>query len=246
MDQRRVRLGDIVDDYCPRERRLTNHAVVAMIEDEIRQTRCTTCDAEHPYKSGKIPRRRKKSEDETDAPAAAMPAGQGGDESASESDVDPAFDGRLAAGLDDASGPDEGHAELEPKSAAAAPEGAAAPDSVEDGPVRRPLIRATLPRPEGQPTARPLPEFTVRQPGVRGGGGGRHGDFRGPRDSRQSANGNRPGGGGGQARHGRSGSGHGRPSGGSHRGASRQEHQGGHGRSGGSTPHGRGGKKRSR
>ena len=32
MEQRRLRLGDILDDYCPRERRVTNHAVVAMIE----------------------------------------------------------------------------------------------------------------------------------------------------------------------------------------------------------------------
>ena len=65
MEQRRLRLGDILDDYCPRERRLTNHAVVAMIEEDVKQTRCTTCDAEHVYKGGKVPRRRKK-----DTPAA--------------------------------------------------------------------------------------------------------------------------------------------------------------------------------
>ena len=59
MEQRRLRLGDILDDYCPRERRVTNHVVVAIIEDEIKQTRCSTCDAEHPYKGGKAPRRRK-------------------------------------------------------------------------------------------------------------------------------------------------------------------------------------------
>ena len=29
--QRQLRLGDILDDYCPRERRVTNHAIVAMI-----------------------------------------------------------------------------------------------------------------------------------------------------------------------------------------------------------------------
>ncbi len=51
MQQRRLRLGDILDDYCPRERRITNHAVVAMIEDEVKQTRCTTCDADHEYKA---------------------------------------------------------------------------------------------------------------------------------------------------------------------------------------------------
>jgi hypothetical protein len=60
MEQRRLRLGDILDDYCPRERRLTNHAVVAMIEEDVKQTRCTTCDTEHAYKGGKIPKRRKK------------------------------------------------------------------------------------------------------------------------------------------------------------------------------------------
>ena len=47
MQQRRLRLGDILDDYCPRERRITNHVVVAMIDDEVKQTRCTTCDADH-------------------------------------------------------------------------------------------------------------------------------------------------------------------------------------------------------
>src|SRR5262245_51120587 len=67
MQQRRVRLGDILDDYCPRERRVTNHAVVAMIEDDVKQTSCTTCDAEHEYKHAKVPapRRRK--------PATALP-----------------------------------------------------------------------------------------------------------------------------------------------------------------------------
>src|SRR5262245_24269664 len=60
MEQRRLRLGDILDDYCPRERRVTNHTVVAIIENDIKQTRCTTCDAEHPYKGGKAPRRKKK------------------------------------------------------------------------------------------------------------------------------------------------------------------------------------------
>jgi hypothetical protein len=44
----------------------------------------------------------------------------------------------------------------------------AAPEESE-GPVHRPLIRATLPRPEGQPPARPTPEFTIRQPNPRPG-----------------------------------------------------------------------------
>lgn len=60
MEQRTLRLGDIVDDYCPREKRLTNHAIVAVVDDTIKQTRCTTCDAEHVYKNGREPRIRKK------------------------------------------------------------------------------------------------------------------------------------------------------------------------------------------
>src|SRR6186713_1897158 len=61
MQQRQLRLGDILDDYCPRERRLANHTVVAMVGNDVRLTRCTTCDTEHPYKGGKVPRQRTKS-----------------------------------------------------------------------------------------------------------------------------------------------------------------------------------------
>src|SRR5206468_877175 len=77
-----------------------------------------------------------------------------------------------------------GAEEMPPVAAAAAPAvdpqpadevvEAAEPDAngpepnVEEGPVHRPLIRATLPRPEGQPPpTRPAPEFTIRQPGGR-------------------------------------------------------------------------------
>src|SRR4030095_10532886 len=62
MQQRQLRLGDILDDYCPRERRVTNHAVVAMLGSDVKQTRCTTCDAEHEYKHAKVPRQRRKTE----------------------------------------------------------------------------------------------------------------------------------------------------------------------------------------
>ena len=62
MQQRQLRLGDILDDYCPRERRVTNHAIVAMIGEDVKQTRCTTCEADHEYKHAKIPRQRRKTE----------------------------------------------------------------------------------------------------------------------------------------------------------------------------------------
>src|SRR5258708_24311464 len=62
MQQRQLRLGDILDDYCPRERRVTNHAIVAMIGDDVKQVRCTTCDADHEFKHAKVPRQRRKTE----------------------------------------------------------------------------------------------------------------------------------------------------------------------------------------
>src|SRR2546427_11791159 len=74
MQQRQLRLGDILDDYCPRERRVTNHAVVAMVGENVKQTRCTTCDAEHEYKHAKVPRQRRKS----DTPALIAQVAAGG------------------------------------------------------------------------------------------------------------------------------------------------------------------------
>src|SRR5829696_8413095 len=62
MQDRRYRPGDVLDDYCPRERRITDHAIVAMIDDEIRRTRCGSCDAEHEYKEGKVPPPRRKTQ----------------------------------------------------------------------------------------------------------------------------------------------------------------------------------------
>jgi hypothetical protein len=151
VEQRRLRVGDTVDDYCPRERRVTNHAIVAMIEDEIRQTRCATCDAEHPFKGGSAPRRRRK-----DAPETLYNEVLSGMSDQPDTRVTttptpapeiPNSDAPLSGA--DASSPDDGT----PR---------------DEGPVRRSLIRATLPRPDGIPKERPMPEFTIRQPGQRG------------------------------------------------------------------------------
>lgn len=178
MEQRRLRVGDTVDDYCPRERRVTNHAVVAMIDDEIRQTRCATCHAEHRFKGGSAPRRRRK-----DAPDALY------NEVLSGMSDQP--DTRVSAPRPDA--PSEiptGETATTPAEDAPADDGAPR----DEGPVRRPLIRATLPRPDGIPKERPLPEFTIRQPGQRGGfrdqGRGGRGAG-GPRQGSDQGNGQR-------------------------------------------------------
>lgn len=241
MEQRPLRLGDILDDYCPRERRVTNHAVVAMIEEDVRQTRCTTCDAEHAYKGGKAPRSRAKKGSpaalykevlagmgDVDVPPA--PSAPARVPAATEDDPQPVDARTLAAPddeqddeLDDASGGGDddasaGEATLNVRELIAQRRGPAAGQvydgptdpvparpaqdedealapgpAVEEGPVHRPLIRATLPRPEGQKETRPIPDFTMRQPIARGrfrGGEGRMRPRGGPGGNAHGPNGN--------------------------------------------------------
>ena len=221
MEQRPLRLGDIVDDYCPRERRITDHAVVAMIDDAIKQTRCTACDAEHPYKGGKAPRRKK-------APATGRLYKE---VLAGIKEADTAGDGEIASAEDAASSDDFPVADV-PARAAAAELVAALPADpaplmveevaeeaedpvLDEGPVHRPLIRATLPRPEGMKVERPIPDFTIRH----NGNGRPHGNGSNFRDARGGAGKARSNGqqrfnrGPGGARQGRGGSGPGSGSG---------------------------------
>jgi hypothetical protein len=216
--QRPLRLGDLVDDYCPRERRVTNHAIVAIVEDTIRQTRCTTCESDHVYKGGKAPVRKKKDEkaalydqvlaDVTSGHAPSPPA--------------PVVEAVVPLAA-------------QPAASDAAP--TPAPPVVDEGwSLNRPLIRASLPRNDSQPpTPRAIPEFTMHQRNVRGShhfrsggpgtggfdrgqgangnGGGYRGGFRadsqgqgpgqGPREQGQpgSPGGQRPGGGRRRRRH---------------------------------------------
>jgi hypothetical protein len=186
MQQRQLRPGDILDDYCPRERRLTNHVIVAMIGEDIKQTRCTTCDSDHEYKHARVPRQRKKSE----APAILSPVASVTPKKVVHELHEPE---ELSAPVDEhedvvAAAPPE---QNQPSDESAPVEQEHDEDTNEpvadEGPVHRPLIRAQLPRTEGQPPAtRQGPDFTIRQPG------GRNNRFR-PRNQRggQSFQGNR-------------------------------------------------------
>jgi hypothetical protein len=168
MEQRPLRLGDIVDDYCPRERRITNHAIVALVEQEIRQTRCATCDAEHVYKEAKVPRRRRGDE--------GLGAGEEG--------------GTMTPGqLVTRTGSPGDESTPTPVAADSAPTDPAPPDDTErskDGWLsHRPLIRASLPRTAADPPPpRPIPVFTMHQRSTRGSQafrqGGNGGNDRGP------------------------------------------------------------------
>ena len=49
------RLGDILDDYCVKCRRLTNHSIVSLIEGKAAKVRCRTCYSDHDYRNEQIP-----------------------------------------------------------------------------------------------------------------------------------------------------------------------------------------------
>jgi hypothetical protein len=187
MQQRQPRLGDILDDYCPRERRLTNHAVVAMIGDEVRQTRCTTCESEHEYKHARVPRQRRKPEQS--ALYSQVLAHVNPKKIVSPANDEPALD---EAPVDEAPVVDDippfepveakpavdAHVEEDAVIEAASDvdalfqipageQGDAAGEEqpIEEGPAHRRLIRAQLPRHDGQvTTSRQGPDFTIRQP----------------------------------------------------------------------------------
>jgi len=47
-----LRLGDLIDDYCPRCRHLLNHAIASMIDGQVVKVICQTCYSEHAYQHG--------------------------------------------------------------------------------------------------------------------------------------------------------------------------------------------------
>jgi hypothetical protein len=47
------RLGDMIDDYCPRCKLLLNHAIASMVEGKVAKVICQTCLTEHAFLHGK-------------------------------------------------------------------------------------------------------------------------------------------------------------------------------------------------
>ena len=50
-----LRLGDEIDDYCVKCRRLTNHAIVSMMNGAAAKVRCKSCYNDHDYRNEQIP-----------------------------------------------------------------------------------------------------------------------------------------------------------------------------------------------
>jgi hypothetical protein len=53
MDEKR--LGDVIDDFCVKCRRVTNHSIVSIIEQEAAKVRCRTCYHDHDYRHEQAP-----------------------------------------------------------------------------------------------------------------------------------------------------------------------------------------------
>jgi len=75
------RLGDVIDDFCVKCRRVTNHSIVSIVDQEAAKVRCRTCYHDHDYRHEQAPpskKELKKAEAEAQAARAAESAAAGG------------------------------------------------------------------------------------------------------------------------------------------------------------------------
>jgi hypothetical protein len=61
MTETTPRLGDVIDDYCPRCRLLLNHAVASLVNGQVVKVICQTCHSEHPYRHAEVPEKKRPS-----------------------------------------------------------------------------------------------------------------------------------------------------------------------------------------
>jgi hypothetical protein len=50
-----LRLGDEIDDFCVKCRRLTNHLVVSLVDGKAAKVRCRSCYTDHDYRNEQAP-----------------------------------------------------------------------------------------------------------------------------------------------------------------------------------------------
>ncbi len=49
------RLGDVIDDFCVKCKRLTNHSIVSLVNNAPAKVRCRTCYNDHDYRHEQQP-----------------------------------------------------------------------------------------------------------------------------------------------------------------------------------------------
>ena len=64
MSDRPLRLGDVIDDYCPRCRLLLNHDIASMAGTDVAKVTCRTCYNTHDYRRAAVPTRRRTKKDD--------------------------------------------------------------------------------------------------------------------------------------------------------------------------------------
>jgi hypothetical protein len=52
---RAARLGDDIDDFCVKCKRVMNHSVVSILEDAPAKVRCRTCHSDHDFRNEQPP-----------------------------------------------------------------------------------------------------------------------------------------------------------------------------------------------
>src|SRR3954449_7917903 len=52
---RDIRLGDDIDDFCVRCKRVMNHNVVSVLNGQAAKVRCRTCHSDHDYRHEQAP-----------------------------------------------------------------------------------------------------------------------------------------------------------------------------------------------
>jgi hypothetical protein len=50
-----TRLGDVIDDFCVKCKRIMNHAVVSILDGQPAKVRCRTCYNDHDYRHEQPP-----------------------------------------------------------------------------------------------------------------------------------------------------------------------------------------------
>ncbi len=59
MTEQEQRLGDLIDDYCPRCRLVLNHAIASIVDAKVVKVICRTCFTEHPFLHGEGGKKKK-------------------------------------------------------------------------------------------------------------------------------------------------------------------------------------------
>jgi hypothetical protein len=50
-----LRLGDEIDDFCVKCKRITNHSIVSLVDGSAAKVRCRTCYSDHDYRHEQAP-----------------------------------------------------------------------------------------------------------------------------------------------------------------------------------------------